>query len=220
MPSESSGDSAGEQRASLQPDDVFLIQSMLGGDAAAFNKLMERYDRLVRYTIFGQAKDRCVRDPDWLESVASNTWTGFVRSLRRSGSQRPDSVAAYLTRIARNQTVSALRTLGRQAEVLSLDREESSPQIEAQVEEPSEAASRLEMLEALRSCLSDLDGKDQVMAGQLQAITERRWRDAAEALGTSESTLRSRWRKVLGRLEGCLRRKTGQSFAPPGGKSD
>ncbi len=197
---------------------------------------MERYDRLVRYTVFRVAKGHCVRDPDWLESVASDTWAGFVRSIRREPAEQPQSAKAYLARIARNQAISALRRTGGASgretpdpKVFSLDSgPRSGPysagktalEIPSTLEEPVETVARLELLEALRGCLEELEADGRAMASQLQAITERRWRDAAEALGLKESTLRSRWKQVLKRLGACVKRKTGQDFAPSGQNRD
>jgi DNA-directed RNA polymerase specialized sigma24 family protein len=72
----------------------------------------------------------------------------------------------------------------------------------------------------MRECLHELDSEDQAMASQLQAITERQWRIASEALGVSESTLRSRWKRTLDRLRSCIARKTGKNLAPDGDESD
>jgi len=196
------------------PSDDFLVAGMLGGDWAALNKLIERYDRLVRYTILRAAKAQCARDPQWLESVASATWAGFVQSLQRHPDQRPKSVRAYLTAIARNQVVSALRAgQAMDAATLPLD-SAGNTLIAATLEEPIDTLSHLELLETLRNCLSELAVDDRTLASQLPAITERRWRDAAATLGISESTLRSRWKRTLDRLRDCVRRKTGLSLAP------
>ena len=69
-------------------DEAYLVQSVLGGDPAALRELMSRYDRLVRYAVFRAARDRCRKDPEWLDSIGSATWAGFVQSLNRS----PDSL--------------------------------------------------------------------------------------------------------------------------------
>ncbi len=200
--------------------DDFLIAGMLGGDWAALNKLIDRYDRLVRYTIYRAAKAQCARDPQWLESVASATWTGFVQSLQRHAERRPKSVRAYLASIARNQTVSALRSVPvSNADTQSID--SFAELITASLNDPIDTLSQLELLETLRVCLSELAEDDRTLAGQLTAITERRWRDASAALGISESTLRSRWKRTLDRLRECVKGKTGLSLGPgtPNGNS-
>ncbi|MGB2985610.1 MAG: sigma-70 family RNA polymerase sigma factor [Phycisphaerae bacterium] len=221
MPNDRGVEPQGAEGSSPSPSDEFLVAGMLGGDAAALTRLMDRYDRLIRYTVFRASKDRCVRDPQWLESIASATWTGFVRSMQRDPDNPPKSVRAYLVRIARNQVVSALRSSPPERESLYIHENGDDAPIAARLEEPIEELSRLEHLEALRVCLAELDSDDRTLATQLPAITERRWREAAEALGLKESTLRSRWKRTLERLRGCIERKTGNLVAPrhPGGDS-
>ncbi len=205
---------AGMLDSATGTDDRLLIAGMLGGDPAALTRLMDRYDRLVRYTVFRAARDRCQRDPEWLDSVASATWAGFVRSMRRDPDRPPQSVRAYLVRIAANQVASEQRRHLSGHHTVSLEAFNGESGIQATMDEPIETLAKLEMLEAVRECLAELNASDRAMASQLAAITERRWRDAAQALGMKESTLRSRWKQTLERIAGCLRRKTGKDFAP------
>ncbi len=193
---------------------------MIGGDAIALTKLMDRYDRLVRYTVVKLSGSRCVQDPDWLDTIAADTWTGFVRSVRRQPDKPPKSVRAYLVRIARNKCAGALRNAPRTLESLSKGEGDVGLDIPATTEEPSELFSRIELLEALRGCLGELGSADRELAGELALITERRWREAARKLGMSESTLRSRWSRTLERLRGCVTQKTGKTLAPEALESD
>jgi len=211
-PTESTG--AKNDRAATGPSDEFLVSSLIGGDSAALSKLLDRYDRLVRFTLFRSSKERCLQDPQWLESLASATWAGFVRSIRRAPDRPPRSVRAYLVQIARNQLASRLRSGSRELDTLSLD--DVEPTIPAVGEEPVELLSRLETLEALRNCVAGLGSDHLALTAELPAILDRRWRDAAEALGLAESTLRSRWKVVLERLRSCVEGKTGRAFAPRG----
>ena len=138
------------------PSDEFLITSMLGGDEAALNKLIQRFDRLVRYTILGAARDRCLHDPQWLDSMASATWAGFVRSVQRYPDRRPRSLPAYLAAIAKYQVLGAIRGAPTPGETpLSVEHLDSD--IAATTEEPSEILSELELLETVRACLSELE---------------------------------------------------------------
>lgn len=221
MHNDPSADSNAAADGRTSAGDAFLISSVIAGDAAALRKLMDRYDRLVRYTIFRASKDRCLSDPEWLESLASETWTGLVDSAKRDPDARPKSLRAYLVQIARNKVISALRR--RRADAIPLDGTDDSAgaSVPAELEEPVETLARLELLEALRECLEGLDEADRALATQLRAITDRRWREAAEALGMAESTLRSRWARILTRLQRCIGRKTGaDSLAPPGSGGD
>ena len=196
------------------PDDDFLVASLLGGDAAALRKLMDRYDRLVRYAVFRTTKDRCLKDPQWLDSVASEAWTGFVQSIRRDPDNLPKSLGAYLVQIARNRAVSAARRSARGSELPAGGIAADAANIPAEMNDPAEELARIELLDTLRGCLAEMDGESRKLAAQLEAITERRWREAAAALGLKESTLRSRWKQVLAGLRRCLRRKTGKNLAP------
>ncbi len=213
MPIDDSPDRLNVSLPADTPDDGFLVAGVVGGDEAALRKLMDRYDRLVRYAVFRAARQRCSRDPEFIESVASATWAGFVQSLRKNPDRPPDSVRAYLSLIARNQTVSALRRDAGDPPVLSLDAGEGLD-LPNQLEEPAEMVANLEDLETLRACLAECDPDDRTLIGQLPAITERRWRDAAAALNLAESTLRSRWNRLLERLRARLAQKNPKAFAP------
>ena len=198
-----------------QPDDRFLIAGVVGGDADALRALMHRYDRLVRFTVMKVSGSRCVRDPDWLDTIAGDAWTGFVRSVKRTPDNHPDSIKAYLVQIARYKALSAMRGAQPRVEFLhSSDGDGENVEIESQADDPVSAASRIELLGVLRDCISELADEDRSLADELGLITERRWREAAERLGTSESTLRSRWKRTLSRLSACVEQKTGQNLAP------
>lgn len=179
------------------------------GDAAALRALLARYDRLVRYTVFRLSGTQCNRDPQWLDSVASAAWSGFVSSLQRQSGERPRSVRGYLVQIASNQTISAMRRV--KQPLAGMDAADpGDPALTDPVPGPDELAANLEEITLLRDCLSDLPAESRRMVTQLAAITERRWEEAAKALGLSESTLRSRWGVILAALKKCVADKMGQ----------
>lgn len=220
MPVKHRVDSQGMGATPAALDDGFLISSVLGGDSTALGRLIDRYDRLVRYTIFRMSRDRCAKDPEWLESLASATWDGFVRSMRRNPDSPPAQVSAYLVRIARNQVATALRTKHPESGAVSLDGQSALELVEARLDEPSELLSKLELLEAIRECAKSLEPSDKALLSQLGPITDRKWSEAAKALGLKESTVRSRWKVTLERLRKCLREKTGPEFLAPGPLED
>ena len=184
-----------------QEDDHTLVRDFRAGHPRALEQLIDRYDRLVRYTIHRYSQSRCRTDPQWLDSVASQTWLGFVTSVNKAGDDLPGSIQAYLVQTARNKTISAIRTASRRSIPIS-----SEAVLEGSVPDalPDEIISRFEQAEILRNCLAALSDDDRRIAGRLEAITDRRWREAASSLGMPESTLRSRWKKILEQLRRCV----------------
>jgi RNA polymerase sigma factor (sigma-70 family) len=170
---------------------------------------MDRHDRLVRYAIFRTARSQCVRDPQWLDAVASESWAGFVSAARRGLTLDTQSLPAYLASIARKQTISALRRLRAYARtpentlsdvVLS--------KLEAAAPDPEALTAEVELLSALRECAQLLGDEDRRILTQLDSITRRKWVEAAKSLDLSESTLRSRWERILERLRNCMGEKS------------
>jgi len=197
------------------PADAELLSEILAGDSHALSILMDRYDRLVRYTIFRVAADRCAADPQWLDALASNAWTGFLRSLRsQPDHNKPKSVSAYLVAISRNYAISALRAHAAFKELTTDNFAKISKSAFAEDPGPAELVSNLELLSALRECLAGLPPQDQLLSQQLPAILDRRWTEAGAALGIRESTLRSKWKVILQLLQSCMKKKTGLDFAP------
>jgi len=202
-------------------DDHSLIDASLKGDDAALRTLMDRYDRLVRYAIFRTAKRHCLRDPQWLDTVASDTWTGLLRSFRREPDKRPTSLSTYLTAIARFQTLSAIRREGTEdlGPAPGFGPEQIAELSSAQPD-PGTLLSDMDSLDLLRKCAALLPDSDKVILSQLNAITQRRWVEAGQALEMSESTLRSRWKRIIDRLRQCMESKSGGNIAPEPRRSD
>ena len=220
MDNESGGGRESGRHISDGVSDDFLLEAVIGGDDVALRRLIDRYDRLVRYTIFRASRKQSVSDPHWLDSLASTTWSGFVQSMRRASGNRPAALRAYLVRIARNQVASAARKAAPLDQPSSPALESAAATLDDSSSDPQQVVQNLELVEIVRDCLLELDEGDRSLASQLGAITERRWRDAAMALEMSESTLRSRWKRVLERLRACVERKTGVPVAPTYGGDD
>jgi len=186
--------------AELADNDLAI--AIAAGHEPALRQLMQRYDRLVRYTIFRHTGDRCQSDPQWIDGVASAVWTGMVRAIRRDRYKVPESLRAYVVGVARNQAISALRKAGSSKNPPTLDIDAASGESDPGAADPADVAEVMETLTALRDCLDLLAGDDRTLAEQLPMILDRRWREAAEALKMRESTLRSRWKRVLEQLRG------------------
>ena len=187
-----------------QNDDARLMEAVAGGDALAVRRLMDRYDRLVRYAIFRISRQRCQQDPLWLDSVASETWTDICRSLGRGKPIR--HFHAYAMQIARRRCIDRLRQWERTDRTADLDLGEESQLIDTQ-EDTVDVLGKMEDLTALRECVAGLEAADGALFGEVEAITGGRWREAGGRLGMPESTLRSRWKRVLEALRACMEGK-------------
>jgi RNA polymerase sigma factor (sigma-70 family) len=205
----------GEGPRSSGPADRVLIRRLLDGDQDAMRLLIDRYDRLVRYTIFKAGRRHCQRDPGWLDARANEAWTGIVQSLRRAGANNaPPNAGAYFARIARNKCLDAAKRADDQA-VIPFPEGNPAPATGESVADPEDnpldLMESLEQIDALRGCIARLGEEDRVLCSEIELIMERKWSEAADRLGIAESTLRSRWQGVMGRLRACLRKKTEES---------
>lgn len=185
--------------------DADLIAGLIAKDRAALDALMDRYDRLVRFTILRLAKTVCLQDPHFMDSVAQAAWMGLIRSVQENPNSPPRSVKAYLVQVTHHQCISSLRALARTH--LTDGQALSETTLEAEQLSPDEISETLDILAALRSHLSQLPDTYRTMLAEIELIVERRWTDAAEKLGWSESTLRSRWGQMLELLRKAMGEK-------------
>ncbi len=199
---------ARENRTGGQEDAV-LVAGFLDGEEKPMRALIDRYDRLVRYSIFKTGKRYCDRDPGWLDACANEAWTAIVKSLRKAGKKNiPANIPAYFAQIARNKSLDAVKKADA-SPIISFNTEQDDPIAEHSEPEASPLVmlENLEQLESLRDCMSRLNEKDQVLCSEVGLIMERRWKEAAKELEMAESTLRSRWRAVVVKLKACLENK-------------
>jgi RNA polymerase sigma factor (sigma-70 family) len=203
---------AGRSRPQPGPADQQLIARLLSGDEDAARLLIERYDRLIRYTIFKTGKRHCDRDPGWLDARANEAWTAIVSALRRRGVHAiPPKIPAYFATIARNKALDAVAQADARTTVpFDSAAAESGPPAEPASDAATDPASMLENVEqlsALREAILLLNADDQRICGEIELILERRWREAAQRLALPESTLRSRWGHILDKLRANLEQK-------------
>lgn len=196
-------------------DDLALLRRVRGGDEEALRALMVRYDRLVRYGVFRLCRSECRRDVEFLDSRASETWSGFVESVRRPDSALPRNVKTYLLQIVRNKCTDALRRTRRGEAGL-----EDWNALQAPAETAVETLIRAEQIAALQACVKILSYDEQDVYSLLELILDGRWKQAGESLGMPESTLRTRWPGILAKLRACVEGKTGKTFARSRAGSD
>lgn len=195
-----------------------LVEGLLRGDEPSVRALVQRYDRLVRFTIFRVGRRHCQRDPDWLDARANEAWAGIVQSLRRGGRRRiPLDLPAYLIQVSRNKCLDAVRIADARRVIpidAALDTDAGLEAPAAADHDPASVLENLEQIDALRECIMSLSADDRTICSEIDLILDKRWTEAAERLGMAESTLRSRWTGVLDRLRRCVEKKTQKKFAP------
>lgn len=176
-----------------------LVVGLLAGDQACLGKLLEHYDRLVRYAIYRNVKAECSRDPTLIDSLASEVWTGFLDAVRRLGAAPDGPVSAYLGTIARNKCIDHARRLTRPAA--------SANNLEDFQDEREDAPAqlvRLEEMQALRDCVAKLSEPDRNLLKEMELLMLGRWSEAAGKLELPESTVRFRWKKIRDTLKRCV----------------
>ena len=210
-------------REARERADRHLVIQLLAGDEDAVRSLVQRYDRLIRYTIFKTGRRHCERDPGWLDARANEAWTGIVSALRRRGRNAiPPNVPAYFARIARNKSLDAVGKADQRQTIPfdpTGDAATQEPQTETEAD-PLQMLQGVEELAALRACIARLSEDEQVVCSEIGLIMERRWKEAAQQLEMPESTLRSKWGHILDKLRLCLEKKKSKSFAPPPASPD
>jgi len=199
------------QETAPDPQDRQLILRLLDGDEEAVRLLVDRYDRLIRYTIFKTARRHCERDPGWLDARSNEAWTGIVSTLRRRGRAAiPPSIPAYFSRVARNKSLDAAGKADAR-QVIPID--QAVADVDAHNSPTDPETNPLNMLEsveqitALRECISRLSEDEKVICSEIALIVDRKWREASERLEMPESTLRTRWPQILAKLRTGLEEK-------------
>ncbi len=177
-------------------DEQKLIQFSIDGDLDAFNRLVEMYqDAVFSVTL------RMIRNHATAEDVTQETFVSAFRSIR---SYRGGNFRAWLLRIARNNTYDHLRKVKRRPEV-SIDEDivTFSETVESSERGPEEWALAEELKQAITDGLGELP-PDQRMAVVLVDIEGYRYEEAAEVMGVSVGTVKSRLNRARTRLRDIL----------------
>lgn len=156
--------------------DAELIAASRGGDAAAFGKIVERYQRAVHAVSYSGTRDRALSD-----DVAQDT---FVTAWRQLGALREiERLPAWLCGIARNLARAALRRRGRE---VALDDHDSISS-----DSPFDAVSDHEAEQLVAAALTRLPEKYRepmvLFYCEGQSV-----KTVAQALGISEDTTHQR----------------------------
>lgn len=170
-------------------DDELLARAR-EGDQRAFQEIVERYEDLVAATVIGMMGPGSEAD-----DVGQETFIRFYGSLDRFRGE--SALGTYLTRIAINQSLKALKKR-RSLKERFLQHEDD----DAYFEEP--AADMRERAELVQEAVLHLkpDLRAVVVLRMFQGYSTR---ETAEQLGLPEGTVMSRLSRALERLERRLK---------------
>jgi len=166
-------------------DEGKLIESSRQGDLAAFNALVELYQR--------QVYNLCLRMLGSAAAAEDATQEVFVAAYRRIDSFRGGSFRAWLLRIAANASYDELRRRrSRPASSLEAAQEAGTPiDLPSRAASPEEEALRRELNLHLRRGLATLP-PEQRLAVILRDVHGLSYEELAQALGCSQGTVKSR----------------------------
>ena len=171
------------------------IERALKGDQAAFGCLVQAYERPVYNLTY-----RLLHDAVEAEDAAQET---FLRAYDKLATYQPErKFVNWLLSIASHYCIDCLRRRGR-APQLSLDGPLPPQWLASDTQRPDQTVSRKQQQEQVRHLL------DQLEPAYRAAVVLRYWYDLsyeeiAEAMGTTESAIKSRLHRARRMLAGHL----------------
>ena len=177
-------------------DDAELVRRSQGGDLDAFNAIVSRYQSQVV-----NVAARVLGSRAGGEDAAQEA---FISAYRGIGRFRGGSLRAWLMRIAVNAGRDMLRVRRRRPED-SLDESLTNPSFQpvAEGESPEEYATRSELNTELQRAILTLpdDQRTVLVLIDVQGLT---YDEAAEAVGTSIGTVKSRLSRARAKVRDSL----------------
>jgi RNA polymerase sigma-70 factor (ECF subfamily) len=183
-------------------DDATLARLTAGGDRAAFESLMRRYNRrlyrLARASLHDDAEAQ-----DALQDA-------YLCAYRSIGQYRGGAaLATWLSRIVLNQCLARQRRAARRSNVVSIVSWETTmapvTDVADAAERPDTAFARAQMRGVLERKVSELPEIFRVVF-MMRSVEELSVEETAQCLGISEDTVRSRHFRARGLLRESLAR--------------
>jgi len=172
-------------------EDTEWLHAARNGDQKAFRRLVEKYESRVAATVIGM-----VGRGDEAEDIGQETFIRFYRSLHAF--REESGVGTYLTRIAINLCLDALKRRNRHLSRASPRSEEDLATAAAREEKP-----RLEAREIVRQGLARLDDKFRAVV-VLRMLLGHSTRETARILGLPVGTVLSRLARAQRKLKDIL----------------
>lgn len=176
----------------MAPRDEELLEQARKGDQRAFRLLVERYEGKVAATVIGMLG----RGPE-ADDVGQEVFVRFYRSMDKF--RGDSSLGTYLTRIAINQSLKAVRR--RQSWSRRFLDWELAPSPEAVSDDPADRIDRSELVDR---GLSQLTPEHRAVT-VLRLMEGYSTKETAGILDIPEGTVMSRLSRALRKLEDVLR---------------
>lgn len=198
-----------------------LISRAAGGDGAAFEAIMRKYNQLL----FRAARS-IVRNDAEAEDIVQES---YLRAWRALGTWRAESkLSTWLARITTNEALGRLRRKSAQIIPLEAAMASHEPETQAALTEkpdrsPEQSVIRVQMRKLMEARIDLLPEAFRTVF-MLRAIEEMSVEEVAEALEIPEATVRTRFFRARSLLRESLAREMdaglGEVFAFDGARCD
>ena len=189
--------------SAANPEEALISRSR-DGDIHAFNDIVEAYQRPVYNLALRMLGDQALAE--------DATQDAFISAFRNVRQFRGGNLKSWLFKIVANRCKDMMRSTQRRKSV-SLDAMtlNTEPNLPSGMESPEDYAMRQEMGKEIQAGLESAP-QDQRLALVLVDVQGLAYEEAAEAMGTSVGTLKSRLSRGRARVRDYLR--TRQEFLP------
>ncbi len=183
-----------------------LLKSALAGHNQAFELLMARHDRLLRYLVYKHRPS--ILGYSDIQDVVDETWYQVLLRAHRGEWKEEVRFASWLCGVCLNVLKSRAFRPEPSLEAADPDCDwEPLEQVGMHDAEVAEAVAQAELLEALRECVAERTERERRLYEMLY-VEETTKTEAARRLGCSEAFVRQKLLpKLLDALKRCLERK-------------
>lgn len=175
---------------SLAPaeDDVSIAHRVAGGDHAAFERLMRRYNR----RLYRLAR-AILKDPAEADDVLQDVYLSAYQSLRQF---RGDAaLSTWLSRLVLNECSGRLRRTNRRRNIIPMVSSTNSPEVDTVAAKdsdlPDQAIGRAQLRDLLEHKLDELPEPFRLVF-VMRSVEELSVQETAQTLDIPEDTVRSR----------------------------
>lgn len=177
-------------------EEIKLIEDAKLGNQAAFTKLYNKYNRLIKSVIYN-----IVRNEDVADDLLSVTFTKVFKKITMYVNHI--SFEMWLKTIAINTAIDYIRQYKDEKQNHYLDSDDNFIQVESGTNNPEVELIHKENLNKLETCKGLLRGKWKYLL-DLRYNKEKSYKEIAEILGAPEGTVKSDLFKAKQKLRGLF----------------